>query len=214
LDPGAAVVGGRRAHRRLLHHLLLFGLVASGQQRQRHQRRQDHLGHCFHGLHSPKDFNHATLRCHSACSAWATAGGTNAETSPPRREIWRTSEDEMNPYSSAGVRNRVSAWGIRWRFMLASWNSYSKSDTARKPRNSTPAPSSRTKLASSPSNPRTSTFGKAASALRASSTRRARGSAGRLAGLSATPTTSRSNSGEARCTRSTCPFVIGSNVPG
>src|SRR5690606_41370566 len=62
-----------------------------------------------------RSINHATLRCHSACSAWATAGGTNAETSPPRREISRTSEDEMNPYSSAGVKNRVSAWGIRCR---------------------------------------------------------------------------------------------------
>src|SRR3546814_6195537 len=71
---------------------------------------------------------HAASRCHSACSALSTAAGTNAETSPPRREISRTSEDEMKPYCSAGVRNSVSTSGIRCRFMLASWNSYSKSD--------------------------------------------------------------------------------------
>src|SRR3546814_4738650 len=35
---------------------------------------------------------HASIRCHSACSALSTAAGTNAETSPPRREISRTSE--------------------------------------------------------------------------------------------------------------------------
>ena len=93
------------------------------------------------------------LRCHCACNAAATAGGTKPETSPPRREISRTSEEEMKPYCSAGVRNSVSTSGIRWRFMLASWNSYSKSDTARRPRSSTPPPTSSTKCASRLSKP-------------------------------------------------------------
>ncbi len=98
--------------------------------------------------------------------------------------------------------------------MLAIWNSYSKSDTARSPRSSTPAPMLRTKSASRPSKPRTSTFENCDSASRASDTRNSSGSAGPLAGLSATPTTSRSNSGAARPTRSTCPLVTGSKVPG
>src|SRR3546814_3099723 len=98
---------------------------------------RDVRGEVFHG--APLDGwlevgTHASIRCHSACSALSTAAGTNAETSPPRREISRTSEDEMKPYCSAGVRNSVSTSGIRCRFMLASWNSYSKSDTARSPR--------------------------------------------------------------------------------
>ena len=48
---------------------------------------------------------------------------------------------------------------------------------------------------------------------RASRTRRSRASAGFLAGLSATPTTRRSNRCAARSTRSTCPLVTGSNEP-
>ena len=34
---------------------------------------------------------------------------------------------------SDGVRNKVSTCGMSWRFMPASWNSYSKSLTARSP---------------------------------------------------------------------------------
>ena len=120
----------------------------------------------------------------------------------------------MKLYCSAGVRNRVSTSGIRWRFMLAIWNSYSKSDTARRPRSSTPAPTSRTKWASSESNPVTSTCLCPARAWRARSTRSDSGRVGPLDGLAAMPTITFSNSGAARATRSIWPLVIGSKVPG
>ena len=77
----------------------------------------------------------------------------------------------MKLYCSAGVRKSVSALGIRCRFMLASWNSYSKSETARRPRRMTPAPTSSTRSASSVEKPRTSMLGIPASATRASEMR-------------------------------------------
>src|SRR5690606_13104524 len=133
--PRRLVVGGRRRDRRG-HHLLGLFLVA-GRQRQ-HQARcqrqgldQFHVGTPF-GRCGGGRTQQASLR-HSASSASATAAGTKPETSPPRREISRTSDEEMKPYCSAGVRNRVSTSGMRWRFMLAIWNSYSKSETARSP---------------------------------------------------------------------------------
>ena len=115
---------------------------------------------------------------------------------------------------SDGVRNKVSTSGIRWRFMLAIWNSYSKSDTARRPRSRMPPCTERTKCASKVSKPTTSTLSCCANASRASSTRSSSGSVGPLEGLCATPTTTFSNNGAARCTRSMWPLVMGSNVPG
>src|SRR5690606_20990325 len=157
--PGGGVVGGRHGHRGLGGFLGRFLLLAR-RERQHEAGDQEHLqrtagqdvdGEGFHVASLCgwlKGVAQALLRCHSACSARATAGGTKPVTSPPRREISRTSEDEMKPYCSAGVRNSVSTSGIRWRFMLASWNSYSKSDTARRPRSRMPPPVSFTKCAS------------------------------------------------------------------
>src|SRR5690606_11763668 len=214
-----AVVGGGRGGQRRGHgrdHGLF--LLAGGKHRQGKAGGQhesgDGLHFCVPRCSVMGGCDQSSSRRHSVCSASATAAGTNPEMSPPRREISRTSEEEMKPYCSAGVRNSVSTSGIRWRFMLASWNSYSKSDTARRPRSSTPPPTSATKWASSELKPMTSTLAWEASAPRASSTRRSSDSAGPLAGLSATPTISLSNSGAARSTRSTWPLVIGSNVPG
>src|SRR5690606_1527190 len=190
--PLVVVVGGRRGERSLLDGLLLlFGgalVLAGGQHRQRkageeHQAcgRVHRISPLWSCLWCPgrsrgevdgaagAPAGQPSPRCHCDCSACATAGVTKLDTSPPSREISRTREDEMKLYCSEGVRNRVSTSGIRWRFMLASWNSYSKSDTARSPRSSTPPPTSETKCASSESNPRTSTWGWCASASRASS---------------------------------------------
>src|SRR6202000_3448790 len=144
----------------------VFGLVAGREGQgggQGHGRGEDELTHDDHLW-----FQELRQRWRMAC---CTAGCTKPEISPPRRPISRTSEEEMKLYCSAGVRNSVSAWGMRCRFMLASWNSYSKSDTARSPRRITPAPVSRTKSASSDANPRTSTFGTSLSARRASAMR-------------------------------------------
>ena len=121
------------------------------------------------------------LRCHSACSACATAGGTKPDTSPPRRAISRTSEDEMKAVLLRRGQEKVSTSGIRWRFMLASWNSYSKSDTARRPRRITPPPRSRTKCASRQSKPRISTCGIEGDRLSASTMRIASGEGRALA---------------------------------
>src|ERR1700754_1678648 len=175
----------------------VFRLVAGREGQgggQGHGRGEDELTHDDHLC-----FQELRQRWRMAC---CTAGCTKPEISPPRRPISRTSEEEMKLYCSAGVRNSVSAWGIRWRFMLASWNSYSKSDTARRPRRTTPAPISATKWASRQSKPRTSTLGRSASARRASAMRSPRLKPGPLFRLSATATTMRSNRGAARDTRS------------
>ncbi len=70
----------------------------------------------------------------SFCSSASTIGCTNSCTSPPSTAISRTKEEEMNVNCSCGVRNTDSISRHRWRFMFASWNSNSKSDTARSPR--------------------------------------------------------------------------------
>ena len=62
------------------------------------------------------------------------SGGRSCATSPPSTAISRTRLEEMNVNCSWGVRNTVSNSRSRWRDMLASWNSNSKSDTARSPR--------------------------------------------------------------------------------
>src|SRR5258706_8967791 len=98
--------------------------------------------------------------------------------------------------------------------MPASWNSYSKSDTARSPRSTTRAPCWRTNSISRPLKPTTCTLLMPASTSRAISTRSASGKKVRFAGLSATPMMSESNSVLARRTRSSWPRVSGSNVPG
>ena len=74
-------------------------------------------------------------------------------TSPPIVEISRTIVAEMNMNCSPGVRNIVSTSGYMPRFMPASWNSYSKSDTARRPRTTTRALCSCTNFMSSPEKP-------------------------------------------------------------
>src|SRR3970040_2129412 len=88
----------------------------------------------------------------------STRGSTNLDTSPPSVAISRTSVAEMNMCCSEGVRNIVSKSGYRLRFIPASWNSYSKSDTARSPRSTTRAPCCRMKSISRPPKPTTCTF--------------------------------------------------------
>src|SRR5258706_1836192 len=121
---------------------------------------------------------------------------------------------EMNWYCSSGVRNIVSTSGYRLRFIPAIWNSYSKSDTALKPRRTTWAFCPRTKSMSSPRKPSTLTFRYGLSTSRARCTRSSTVKKGFFVWLSAMPTTISSNKVVARLTRSWCPRVIGSNVPG
>src|SRR5690606_12039512 len=218
--PAGVVVAGRGGQPLRLGGLVghrLF-LAAAGCQQQRRGRQageQEHAHRLVHCWILPLSRSHSEPSPRRAAfSAAATAGVTKPETSPPRRAISRTSDEEMKLYCSAGVRNRVSTSGIRWRFMLAIWNSYSKSDTARSQLSRNPAPTSPTKCATSESKPRTSTFGCPASASRASFTRSSSDSVGPLAWLAATPTITFSNSGAARSTRSMWPLVIGSKVPG
>src|SRR5205085_5773182 len=84
---------------------------------------------------------------------FAVTGWTNAEMSPPSTAISRTIVAERNRYLSEGVRKSVSTPGARRRFIPASWNSYSKSDTARRPRRITAAECSFTNWESSPEKP-------------------------------------------------------------
>src|SRR5690606_36763415 len=156
-----------------------------------HQRSGQHHAHRF--LHGGSPFKGVRYSCledslaarasRALRNASSTVAGTKPDTSPPSRAISRTSEDEMKLCCSEGVRNRVSTSAITCRFMLAIWNSYSKSDTARSPRNRTPPCTDRTKCASSVSKPTTSTLSCCLSPSRASSTRRSNGSVGPLDGL-------------------------------
>src|SRR5436190_5082643 len=98
--------------------------------------------------------------------------------------------------------------------MPASWNSYSKSDTARSPRSTTRAFCSRTKSMSRPLKPSTCRFFTSPSASRAMAMRSSSVKNGRFALLSAMARTSVSKSVLARRTSSSWPRVSGSNVPG
>src|SRR5262249_52002909 len=102
-----------------------------------------------------------------AASRAATLGATKLLTSPPKRAISRTIVEDMKRYCSEGVRNKVSTSGYRFRFIPAIWNSYSKSDTARRPRRITRASTECTKSISSEENPMTLTFRNVASTSRA-----------------------------------------------
>src|SRR3989442_13359399 len=103
----------------------------------------------------PSPFKDAVQKSHfpnlrlRAC--W-TVGSTSCETSPPKRATSRTRLELTKVRSKAGTRNTVSILGARLRFISAIWNSYSKSDTARKPRIITEAPTRFANSASSPSN--------------------------------------------------------------
>ena len=123
--------------------------------------------------------------------------------------------EEMNVNCSWGVRNTVSMSRSRWRLMLASWNSNSKSDTARRPRTMTAHLVLAREL---DGEARVAEYldvrQDPASTRRASSTRFASGNIGVLLGLAAMATMTRSKMPAARRTRSWCPLVIGSNVPG
>src|SRR5207237_7193929 len=99
-------------------------------------------------------------------------------------------------------------------FMPASWNSYSKSDTARRPRSTTRAPCLRTNSVSRPLKPSTCTFFRSPSTSRAMAMRSSSVKYGFFALLSAMARMMESNSGAARRTRSSWPRVSGSNVPG
>src|SRR5438874_12401813 len=98
--------------------------------------------------------------------------------------------------------------------MPASWNSYSKSDTARRPRSTTRAPCLRTNSVSRPLKPSTCTFFRSPSTSRAMAMRSSSVKYGFFALLSAMARMMESNSGAARRTRSSWPRVSGSNVPG
>src|SRR5438105_470381 len=98
--------------------------------------------------------------------------------------------------------------------MPASWNSYSKSDTARRPRSTTRAPCLRTNSVSTPVKPVTCTFFTSPSTSRAMAMRSSSEKNGRFALLSGIARMTPAKSVLARRTRSSWPRVSGSNVPG
>src|SRR5690606_27548460 len=176
---------------------------------------QDSTELATHGIN--QEILGGILRCYLRrfCNSARTVGCTKLLTSPPSAAISRTRLDDTKVYCSAGVKNIVSTSPApRCRFMVASWNSNSKSDTARKPRRMTWIPCCRAKSTVSTAKPVTSTLGTSVSTARAMATRCSRLNAGALPGLAAIATTTLSNSRAARRTRSWCPLVMGSNVPG
>ena len=57
----------------------------------------------------------------------------NFLTSPPREIISLTNFEEIIWFSKSDIKKIVSILSFNFLFMPANWNSYSKSDTARKP---------------------------------------------------------------------------------
>jgi len=104
--------------------------------------------------------------------------------------------------------------GRSFRFMLASWNSYSKSETARRPRSTVWIPRERAYSTISPSNESTSTRWSFPTASRMKPLRSATLKSGLFPGLLATATTSRSKRFRPRWMMATWPLVSGSKLPG
>src|SRR2546423_2728846 len=110
--------------------------------------------------------------------------------------------------------NTVSSVGSRWRFINAIWNSYSKSDTARRPRMSALARRRRAYSTSSPSKVSTSMFGYSLKTSRMMATRSSAENSGFFSAFTSTATMIRSKRCALRRMMSTWPFVSGSNEPG
>ena len=146
-------------------------------------------------------------------------GCTNALTSPPISAISRTNREDRKWYFSEAVRNMVSICGSSALFMLASWNSNSKSETARIPRNTTLALCSRMLSISNELNPTTMILCFCcANVFPITSRTSSRRSSGEnrvfLLRLEAIPTITRSNNFRALVAISICPLVMGSKEPG
>src|SRR5215469_2573144 len=164
------------------------------------------------------------IKCHYFISlqrlikAWAMVGVVKGVTSPPRNAISLTSRDAMAWWRGSAIRNTVSISVLRRWFIATIWNSYSKSDTALKPRIITDAPTLSAYFTSSMSKARTSIvarpFARGAASLSSICLRSSSVNSGSLAGLVATPITRWSTSLTARAMMSRCPSVTGSKVPG
>ncbi len=147
-------------------------------------------------------------------SAAATAGCTSPPTSPPKRATSRTRLELRYVRSTAGTRKTVSSDGCSRRFISAIWNSYSKSLTARNPRTMMEAPTRLANSASRPSNDWMETRASPPTASRSMPRRSSTVKSGCLAPLVAIATITWSASARLRRTRSSWPFVGGSNEPG
>jgi hypothetical protein len=112
------------------------------------------------------------------------------------------------------MRKTVSASSRSFRFIRAIWNSYSKSDTARRPRMIARAPRRAVRSTRSPSNTTISIWRRCRVASRIIWTRSSSVNSAVFAGLVTTATTSSSKSWRLRSMRSRWPFVSGSNEPG
>src|SRR6266850_735739 len=110
--------------------------------------------------------------------------------------------------------NTVSSVGSRWRFISAIWNSYSKSDTARRPRIRALARRRRAYSTSRPSKVSTSMFGYSLKTSRMMATRSSAENSGFFSAFTSTATMIRSKRWALRRMMSTWPFVSGSNDPG
>src|SRR5690348_16789124 len=84
--------------------------------------------------------------------AWATWVVVKGEMSPPSMAISLTSLEEIAWCRGSAIRNTVSISVLRRWFIATIWNSYSKSDTARRPRMIIEAPTSAANLTNRLSN--------------------------------------------------------------
>ncbi len=88
-----------------------------------------------------------------------TEGGTRSETSTPDSSSSLTMLEEMKDISLPAMKKTISIDGSTYAFPAESWNSYSKSVTARRPLIRAFAPCYLAYLTVKPSEKSTSTFG-------------------------------------------------------
>ena len=128
--------------------------------------------------------------------------------------ISRTMLELRKVESASAVRKIVSSWGFSFLLASAIWNSYSKSETARKPLTIVSTPLLLQYSASSPLKLVISTLSSPAVASRSSSIRSSVEKVGFLPELTSTATMTLPNILDARVIISKCPSVTGSKLPG
>src|SRR6185437_8640120 len=92
---------------------------------------------------------------HRLTSASATRGVVKGDTLPPSWAISLTRREAIAWWRGSAIRKTVSISALRRWFIATIWNSNSKSETARRPRMMTEAPTCSANLTSSVSNGRT-----------------------------------------------------------
>src|SRR5262245_60447832 len=149
-----------------------------------------------------------------SASRFSTISGTMPATDVPKLATSLIRRDEMYVYFSCGIKNTVSTVLRSLRFISAIWNSYSKSDTARRPRTMQSACSRSTRSITSPSNDVMRRRVMPAVHSSISSSRSFTLNSGSFAGFAPTAMISSSKMRRLGSMGSRWPVGMGSNMPG